>query len=97
MAKAKQSSVLELAFGAEKEQVSFTISADLYEEFADYAAEKQVSMAAVFRAALSDFACLKFSNPDSDAEFEVFSAKVLAQQPIEELPKLSNGNSEWMN
>jgi hypothetical protein len=96
MAKAKQSSVLELAFCAEKERVSFTISADLYEEFADYAAEKQVSMAAVFRAALSDFAYVKFSNSELDAEFEAFSAKVQAQQEIEDLPKL-NGGGHWMN
>jgi hypothetical protein len=96
MAKNDFSSVLELAFGAEKERVSFTISADLYEEFADYAEANQVSMSKVFRDALSDFAAVRFPNPELDAKFAATVAKVQAQQDIEDLPKL-NGGGHWMN
>jgi hypothetical protein len=98
MAKAKQSmdlgSLLEQAFGTEKERVSFTISADLYDAFAEYATAKEVSMANLFRAALRDFAEVAFPNSVADAKF---AAVVADAQSIDELPKLPKGNSEWMN
>lgn len=99
MMKAKHNAMgllLEQAFGTEKERVSFTISADLYEAFADYAETKQVSMAKVFPYALDEFAAVRFTTPEQDAEFDAMVAETQAQQAIEDLPKL-NGGGHWMN
>jgi hypothetical protein len=83
-----------MADKAQKERVSFTIPAELYDEFALFAAAKQVPLSTVFRHALKEFAEISFPDPALDAEFDAMEAKLQAQQSIADLPELSAG---WVN
>jgi hypothetical protein len=83
-----------MATKAQKERVSFTIPAELYDEFTLYAFTKQVSLSTVFRHALKEFAEITFPDPVADAEFDLLFAKTQAEQSIAGLPKPSAG---WVN
>jgi hypothetical protein len=83
-----------MATKAQKERVSFTIPAELYDEFALFAAAKQVPLSTVFRHALKEFAEITFPDPVADAEFDLLFAKTQAEQSIADLPELGTG---WVN
>ena len=66
-------------------KISVTIHAELYEAFASYAAEKQVSLSCLVRHALQEFAEVSFPDPVRHAKFEALLAEVKAQQLASDL------------
>jgi hypothetical protein len=53
-----------------EKEVSFTIPAELYDEFASFATAKKVPITSVFRYALKEFSEYAFPDPLADAKFE---------------------------
>lgn len=77
----------------DKERVSFTIDAELFDQFVAYAEENDLHISDAYRQALQEYASIKMPRADEEAEFEVMYAKVQAERASEgsyaSLPALS--------
>jgi hypothetical protein len=67
----------------DKERVSFTIDAELFDQFVAYAETNNLSMSEAYREALQEYAYIRMPSAEAEAEFEVILAKVEAKRTSE--------------